>query len=105
MVASQCLHNNEPQSDSCKHFKWLQKVRGRWSAQGQAKKLCPGQLCQQSGKRKPLNIDCTFGVCVRCCRDLQPRLRPCIACIVSEHRDGVVFPEHSGDGIVIRVLS
>ncbi|KAI1789208.1 hypothetical protein LXA43DRAFT_1063076 [Ganoderma leucocontextum] len=77
-----CLNNEQPVPDSCDYFKWRNDIpRGKPTDRGETKKSqCPGPLCTQAGKPNAINIECTFGVCVQCCRYIQPLLPTMRAC-------------------------
>ena len=98
-----CLNNEQPAPDTCTYFKWQMDITRRKSTDrgGPKKSECPGPLCSQSGRRNPINVECTFGVCVKCCRHLQPELPTMRACSVSDHRKGVVYPSTTGEMSII----
>nr|VWP01004.1 Mannitol 1-phosphate dehydrogenase [Ganoderma boninense] len=85
-----CLNNAQPTPDSCNFFGWRPDIQ-RGKLTGGKKTPCPGFLCRQ-GKPNSSNVECTFGVCVRCCRHLQARLKIVRSCSISDHRKGVVYP-------------
>ncbi|KAI1789497.1 hypothetical protein LXA43DRAFT_1062859 [Ganoderma leucocontextum] len=85
-----CLNNAPPFTDTCDYFKWRTDIkRGKVTGRGDPKTLCCGEQCKDSDKPSPINVECTFGVCVRCCRHLQPLLATPISCGVGDHRKGV----------------
>ena len=92
----QCLNNRDPVPASCKHFAWRKDIpRGK---DGRPKEICEGELCQGVGKKKSVNLECTFGVCARCCRHVQTLLPSPILCGYSNHHKGVEYPEPAGGG-------
>ena len=99
----QCLNNEQPVPDSCDYFKWRNDIhRGKTTDRKESKKTgCAGVLCRQSGKSNPINVECTFGVCVHCCRHSQPLLPTMRACCVSDHRKGVIYPGQTTAGKVM----
>ncbi|PIL28522.1 hypothetical protein GSI_08560 [Ganoderma sinense ZZ0214-1] len=86
-----CLNNAQPSPDSCNFFEWRPDIP-RGKATGGKKTPCPGVLCRQGSKPNTSNVECTFGVCVKCCRHLQAHLTIVRSCSISEHRKGVVYP-------------
>ncbi|KAI1782196.1 hypothetical protein LXA43DRAFT_1069145 [Ganoderma leucocontextum] len=90
-----CLNNRPPRYSTCSYFAWRNDIPDGKPANSEARS-CPGLLCTSradAGKnRKTANLDCSFGACKSCCRDIQTTVSPPRWCKVRDHSTGLVRP-------------
>ncbi|KAI0708324.1 hypothetical protein C8Q76DRAFT_695753 [Earliella scabrosa] len=82
-----CLNNHPPAFSLCNHVEFTDLPPGTAGLE-KIPKQCPGSVCKTVSRssKAGINVACTFGLCLQCCKHVATNVSPLRSCAVSSHR-------------------